>query len=109
MLLKLERDRLKAKAQLQKPIIPPINEPAPEQKMTSTSNLKKMTPFPEDERPNPYQSQHFDAYPYKQSVLYKTYPGHMMAITRVAFHPKKAIIGTASDDYTWKIWTVPNG
>lgn len=32
-----------------------------------------------------------------------------MAISTVAFHPKKSIIGTGSDDYTWKIWTVPNG
>lgn len=107
MLLKLERDRLKAKTQIQKSTIPPISEAAPEPKMNAT--LKKLTPFPEDERPNPFQSQHFEPYPYKQSVMYKTYPGHMMAITRIAFHPKKAIIGTASDDYTWKIWTVPNG
>ncbi len=88
MLLKLERDRLKAKIQMQKTsMLPSVPEAAPEPKMGST--IKKLTPFPEDERINPFQTQQFEAYPYKQSVLYKTYPGHMMAITRLAFHPKK--------------------
>lgn len=32
-----------------------------------------------------------------------------MAISRLAMHPKKSIVATASDDFTWKIWTVPAG
>ena len=32
-----------------------------------------------------------------------------MAISSVAMHPKKSIVATSSDDYTWKIWTVPAG
>ena len=35
------------------------------------------------------------------------YLGHMMAIPSIALHPRKSILATASDDYTWKIWTVP--
>lgn len=70
---------------------------------------KKFTPFPDDERPNPYQSQALEPYSYKQLSLFKSYAGHSKAITRLAFHPKKSIIGTASDDFTWKIWTVPSG
>ena len=27
-----------------------------------------------------------------------------MAISRLAMHPKKSIVATASDDYCWKIW-----
>ena len=35
--------------------------------------------------------------------------GHMMAISSLALHPRKSILATASDDYTWKIWTAPQG
>lgn len=33
----------------------------------------------------------------------------MMSIPSIAFHPRKSILATASDDFTWKIWTIPNG
>lgn len=32
-----------------------------------------------------------------------------MAVTGLALHPKKPILGTVSDDLTWKIYTVPQG
>jgi hypothetical protein len=32
-----------------------------------------------------------------------------MSIAALAMHPRKSIVATASDDYTWKIWTLPNG
>ena len=41
--------------------------------------------------------------------MHKTFKGHMMGVSKVICHPRKSIIATASDDYTWKIWTVPNG
>jgi len=30
-----------------------------------------------------------------------------MAISSLALHPRKSILASASDDYTWKIWTAP--
>lgn len=33
----------------------------------------------------------------------------MMTISALAMHPKKSILATASDDFTWKIWTLPAG
>jgi WD40 repeat protein len=33
----------------------------------------------------------------------------MMAVSSIAMHPKKSICATASDDFTWKIWTLPQG
>lgn len=33
----------------------------------------------------------------------------MMTISSIAMHPKKSILATASDDMSWKIWTVPKG
>ena len=32
-----------------------------------------------------------------------------MSISSLAMHPRKSIVATASDDYTWKIWTLPAG
>ncbi len=34
--------------------------------------------------------------------------GHVNSISAVAFHPKKPIVATASDDMSWKIWSLPN-
>lgn len=39
----------------------------------------------------------------------KSFPGHLSGVTSVDFHPKKAIIGTSSDDKTWKLWKYPTG
>jgi WD40 repeat protein len=33
----------------------------------------------------------------------------MMAISTMAIHPRKPFLATASDDLTWKIWSIPNG
>jgi WD40 repeat protein len=46
---------------------------------------------------------------YKGAALHKTFKGHMMGVSKVIIHPRKSIVATASDDYTWKVWTVPNG
>ena len=39
----------------------------------------------------------------------KTFKGHSNAVSAVAFHPKKQICATASDDETWKLWAMPSG
>ncbi len=41
--------------------------------------------------------------------VFKSFPGHLSAVTAIDFHPKKAIIATASDDKTWKLWKFPTG
>lgn len=64
-------------------------------------------PFPSDSRPNPYAGLTFEKHPYGNAVLQKTFKGHMMAISAIAMHPKRSICATASDDFTWKIWTLP--
>ena len=33
----------------------------------------------------------------------------MMSISSLGMHPKKSIVATGSDDYTWKLWTMPQG
>jgi WD40 repeat protein len=69
----------------------------------------KFTPIPLEDRPNPYLQQTIEALNYKNPSLQKTFKGHMMAVSALALHPRKSIIATASDDFTWKIWTIPNG
>ena len=41
--------------------------------------------------------------------LRKSYKAHIAPISAVALHPKKSIVATASDDHTWKMWSIPNG
>jgi WD40 repeat protein len=41
--------------------------------------------------------------------LQKTFKGHLMSVSNVAIHPKKPIVATASDDCTWKMWSLPEG
>ena len=41
--------------------------------------------------------------------VFKSFPGHLNGITSIDFNQKKAIIGTASDDKTWKLWKFPTG
>ena len=68
----------------------------------------KVTPFPTDDRVNPYATMTFENINYKNAVLNKTYKGHMMSISCLAIHPKKSIVAKGSE-FTWKIWTVPQG
>jgi len=58
---------------------------------------------------NPYLKLEFDAPDVSQMTLEKTFKAHRGAISSLAFHPKKAILATASDDATWKLWSLPAG
>jgi WD40 repeat protein len=69
----------------------------------------KLTPIPIQDRPNPYLTSSFDPFPTKNLQMSKNFEGHMMAISTMAIHPRKPFLATASDDLTWKIWSIPNG
>ncbi|MCQ2817169.1 MAG: hypothetical protein MJ252_07880 [archaeon] len=47
--------------------------------------------------------------PSNRMTVFKSFPGHLSGVTSIDFHPKKAIIATASDDKTWKLWKFPTG
>lgn len=67
----------------------------------------KNTPFPAEDRLNPFSGSTFEPQNYRNAVHSKVCKGHMMAVTALDMHPKKSIVATASDDFTWKIWTLP--
>lgn len=65
------------------------------------------TPWPTDYQP-PLDFMKMDQ-PNVNMVLEKQFPGHLAAVTSVDFHTKKAIIGTTSDDKTFKLWRYRTG
>lgn len=41
--------------------------------------------------------------------LLKTFKGHLASVSSLAYHPKKHVLATGSDDTTFKLWGMPNG
>jgi hypothetical protein len=114
MLIKLERDRLKNKAEQLEHTLTQVQsekqlqDPAIKPKLKAT-NTKRLTPFPPDNRPNPYSSLNVSEHTKLESwMLNKTFPGHQLAVSSVALHPRKPILSTGSDDNTCKIWMLMN-
>jgi WD40 repeat protein len=118
MLMRLERDRFLAKAEsLQKQ----LNQVQLESKdegvskdLTNPESSRRAkaaeAPWPSEDRVNPYASHNFD--PPKDLREFKRtqqFKGHSGAISRMAFHPKIPVVATASDDHTWKMWSMPEG
>jgi WD40 repeat protein len=119
MLMRLERDRHSSKADsLQKQLtqvqFDTKEEPThPKELVPNESSQRtkiREAPWPSEDRVNPYINANFEpcrAHEYKRSAQFKG--GHLGPVSRVAFHPKIPVIGTASDDHTWKMWSIPEG
>lgn len=145
MLMKLEKDRLKAKVENLEFNLIQMEEEARQQdsnidlhgqskagmsqskmggattgmsqgqqkpSVKTVGGILKMTnephQIPKRERFNPALNETFEASgPHLQNL--KTYKGHLQSITALAYNPKKDIVATASDDTTWKLWSVPAG
>ena len=73
------------------------------------NKIIQWTPFPIIPKEMASQiSTNFPAVSQRMNV-FKSFPGHLNGVTSIDFNPKKAIIGTASDDKTWKLWKFPTG
>ena len=70
------------------------------------NKIIQWTPFP----PTPQEIPNYNVNPANNRMnIFKSFPGHLRGVTSIDFHPKKAIIATASDDKTWKLWKFPTG
>eukprot|EP00294_Goniomonas_avonlea_P016044 CAMPEP_0114561352 /NCGR_PEP_ID=MMETSP0114-20121206/11957_1 /TAXON_ID=31324 /ORGANISM="Goniomonas sp, Strain m" /LENGTH=606 /DNA_ID=CAMNT_0001746979 /DNA_START=71 /DNA_END=1888 /DNA_ORIENTATION=- len=69
----------------------------------------KDSQLPSEDRVNPFISIAYDPVPVDKFQIRKSYPAHIAPVSAMAMHPKKAIVATASDDSTWKMWSLPAG
>eukprot|EP01006_Ploeotia_vitrea_P046540 TRINITY_DN67032_c2_g1_i1.p1 TRINITY_DN67032_c2_g1~~TRINITY_DN67032_c2_g1_i1.p1 ORF type:complete len:643 (+),score=375.74 TRINITY_DN67032_c2_g1_i1:56-1984(+) len=65
--------------------------------------------LPPDERINPLLDTEFPPVATHRFTLRNTFQGHSMPVSGLAHHPTKPIVATASDDCSWKLWSLPKG
>ena len=108
MLLKLERDRLLIHSKTLEDQItntPKIQTNDSNKKLSITRSIPRQ-PFMTDVITNPYLDVDFDPSNLNTFTISKSIKGHLNCISSSCFHPKKNIFATASDDETWKLWTI---
>ena len=113
MLMRLERDRMRARvATLEATVKQMQDDGAPVSASPKSKTKKKKGRDsklpPDDTLVNPYADLEFDPPPVERFQLRKTFRGHLNSVSSAAFHPRKPIIATVSDDQTWKLWSVPD-
>lgn len=86
------------------------NPPSQESPVKEKTKAKKKgeARLPIEDAMNPYADLIFDPPEAEKYTCRKTFRGHLNSVAAVAFHPKKPILATVSDDETWKLWAVPN-
>eukprot|EP01138_Halocafeteria_seosinensis_P005696 gb/GECG01005823.1/.p1 GENE.gb/GECG01005823.1/~~gb/GECG01005823.1/.p1 ORF type:complete len:606 (+),score=102.22 gb/GECG01005823.1/:1-1818(+) len=122
MLVKLERDRMKAKVDALERQLNSVksSQEKPhtkkgEEEETDYSKQKRKPKKPTDTKLPLYDAEnpHLEAYYEPPDIttyqLLKTFQGHEAPISCVAFHPSKPVLATGSDDMVWKIWSIPDG
>jgi WD40 repeat protein len=116
MLVKLERDRLAARVTSLEAEMRTMESGGKggDGATTKRSKSRKVkpgqdTPFPSGEESNPFLSVSYEPVAVETYNLQKTFKGHHNAISAVTMHPTKPILATASDDMTWKMWSIPDG
>lgn len=114
MLTKLERDRLKARVKVLEDQLQAITQTKEDEAISpksrsATRPVRKHAVFPPDGNvPNPYDKLDFDPITAENFKTRKTTKAHLNSISCIAFHPKKPVFATASDDETWRLWTMPD-
>eukprot|EP00933_Yihiella_yeosuensis_P071189 TRINITY_DN7938_c1_g2_i1.p1 TRINITY_DN7938_c1_g2~~TRINITY_DN7938_c1_g2_i1.p1 ORF type:complete len:582 (+),score=135.38 TRINITY_DN7938_c1_g2_i1:83-1828(+) len=118
MLMRLERDRYLSKSEsLQKQLSQvqvDVKEDTSKDFMDGENSRqsKRATreiPWPSEDRTNPYANSKFEAARVADMKKQQAFKGHLGAVSRIAFHPKIPVVATASDDHTWKMWSMPEG
>jgi WD40 repeat protein len=82
--------------------------PSPTKTLTKTTDSRASV-LPPDDRPNPFLGVELGVSEAEKFGEKKSFPAHMSSISAVCAHPSKPVVATASDDCTWKMWSIPNG
>lgn len=131
MLVRLERDRLSARvveldratAELSltatkgaeaPPAQPAAAAPPPAARAGDATGTLKRTAvkgasLPSGPMINPFAQESFEPATVTTFRQQKTFKGHALSVSNLAMHPKKPVLATASDDRTWKLWSLPSG
>uniref|UniRef100_A0A7S3GHL0 Sperm-associated antigen 16 protein n=1 Tax=Palpitomonas bilix TaxID=652834 RepID=A0A7S3GHL0_9EUKA len=127
MLMRLERDKLSHKVEsLERTVkadVPKRSLPSPNQSggksqdkkismthaETNKENANEDSVLPPDDRENPFLDSEFDPPKVENMSLRKTFKAHGAAVSNICVHPRKPILGTCSDDGTWRMYSIPNG
>lgn len=115
MLTRLEKDKLQAKVKALEISIKDLEDAAGDKPNQDDALLKKKkytkmeAKFPPEDRVNPFLSVKIAPPKTENFNLVELFEAHTMAIGAIAIHPKKSIVATASDDTTWKMWSLPSG
>jgi len=117
MLMRLERDKLFVKVEGLEATMKQLDAlkagGAAPGELSDTEKKTKRKPLdsslPPDDHVNPFRNLNFEPASVDRMNLSKVFKGHAMTISCMALHPKKAIVATASDDTTWKMWALPTG
>lgn len=81
-----------------------LKEVVPVAGRKNTANEHKI---PTQDHENPFRATEFAKFDMKSVTDVKTCSSHANAVAAVSFHPSNPVIATASDDESWKIWSVP--
>jgi len=113
MLIKLERDRVVSRVSSLEAQVRQMEAGRPTDAEDSgrpqASKKPRGARLPEENLMNPYLTANIEPAPVDRWGLSKTFQGHTASVSAVAAHPSKPIIVTASDDCTWKMWSLPGG
>nr|CCA16212.1 flagellar protein putative [Albugo laibachii Nc14] len=63
--------------------------------------------IPSQDHDNPLRATEYTKVDIKNVSDIKTCPSHSNAVAAVTFHPSNPVLATASDDESWKLWSVP--
>ena len=113
MLMRLERDRMKARVHTLEAQLKQLQDGGPTEELGEQTQRKKKKGAdsrlpPDNATVNPFADLAFDAPSVERFQLRRTFRGHLNSVSAAAFHPRKPILATVSDDQTWKLWSVPN-
>lgn len=111
-MMKLERDRLRSQVATLEAQVAQLEAIQPKAEGEAPKAPKSRAPgavLPRQPRPNPMAAFQAEPRSVERFSVQGTNRAHDVSVVKVAHHPTKPVVATASDDSTWKMFTVPEG